>query len=296
MLIQLIQGQVEKSFIDALGEWQNNSVNRAVLLCAFSKTQLRADSDSILSILKNIIHDYHGELYFCADGDIAVCWRGRATEIKTAIINAFLTNYHMELELCPSDKLFHFFDANVQGEDLRLLFHDKLNKIQKQAEELKPETSPVKPEEPIIIWKASFSEEQQKLLRNAIIDKRHRKKIELLIVEDQDFSRKLLVGLFEQHYRCYAAKDAKQAVQFYAEHAPDITFLDIELPDADGHTLAALFKKYDPSGCIVMVTGNSHIKDVEMAKANKVQGFIVKPYNKQKIMGMVDAYISTKKG
>ena len=44
-----------------------------------------------------------------------------------------------------------------------------------------------------------------------------------------------------------------------------------------------------------MVTGNNYIKDVETAKANKVQGFIVKPYNKLKIMGAVETFIAQKK-
>lgn len=63
----------------------------------------------------------------------------------------------------------------------------------------------------------------------------------------------------------------------------------------DGHTLAGLFKKHDPESFIVMVTGNNYVKDVETAKANKVQGFIVKPYNKLKIMGAVDAFMNKRK-
>lgn len=301
MLIQLIHEQAEKRFLDALEELQSKSANRAVLLCAFSKTSMRITPDTALFILKDILHDYDGELYFCADGDLAVCWRGRITEIKAAIIKALLARYFTELEIYDPAKLFHFFDANVHGEDLRLLFRKKLNQQQKPAEIVKPvlvaPPSSTRPVEHVVAWKAEFSEDQQRLLRNALLNRRTRKTIELLIVEDQDFSRKLLTGLFEQQYCCYAAKDAQQAVGFYAEHAPNVVFLDVELPDVDGHTLAALFKKYDPDSCIVMVTGNSYTKDIELAKANKVHGFIVKPYNKEKIMSVLNACIlSTKKG
>ncbi len=128
-----------------------------------------------------------------------------------------------------------------------------------------------------------------------MVDRKSRKAPEFLVVEDQEFSRKLLAGLFGQEYRCHTAKDARQAIELYAEHAPDIAFLDIELPDADGHTLAAFFRKHDPESYIVMVTGNNHVKDVETARANKVQGFIVKPYNKLKIMGAVNTFIARKK-
>lgn len=152
-----------------------------------------------------------------------------------------------------------------------------------------------KPSAPMVEWKAEFSEEQQRTLREGKINRVVRKELEFLIVEDQDFSRKLLAGMLGVHYRCHLAKNAEEAAALYAGHAPDIAFLDVELPDVDGHMLAALFKKHDPESFIVMVTGNNYVKDVEAAKANKVQGFIVKPYNKLKIMGAVDAFMSKRK-
>ena len=111
----------------------------------------------------------------------------------------------------------------------------------------------------------------------------------ILIVEDQDFSRRLLAETLRQ-YVCYVAENAKQAVALYAEHVPCIVFLDIELPDVSGHEVAALIKKYDPQSFIVMVTANSHEKDVRMAQENNVQGYIVKPFNNQKIMDAIQKY------
>ncbi len=297
MLIKLIQESAEKTFLDKLETLHQRGTGRVVLLCAFSKTSLRVTADTALFILKDILHDYDGGLYFCDDGDVVVCWHGKIKEVKLAVINAFFVRYPSELELFAADKLFQFFDTNVQGEDLRLLFRGKLHQQQKQVEAPKPIIpQPVKIAAPIPAWEPAFSDDQQKALKYAMLDRKSRKAPEFLVVEDQDFSRKLLAGLFEQKYRCHLAKDAQQATQLYSEHAPDIVFLDIELPDADGHTLAALFKKYDPDSYIIMVTGNNHVKDIETAKANKVQGYIVKPYNKLKIMGAVDTFITRKKG
>jgi CheY-like chemotaxis protein len=132
-------------------------------------------------------------------------------------------------------------------------------------------------------------------LITVLTEREARKLPEILIVEDQDFSRNLLASLFEKNYRCHCAKNAQEAVSLYAEYVPDVTFHDVELPGASGHRLAELFRKYDGNSYIVMVTGNNYAKDVEMAKRNKVNGFIVKPYNKQKIMGTFETFLKRKK-
>ncbi len=117
-----------------------------------------------------------------------------------------------------------------------------------------------------------------------------REKKRALVVEDQDFSQRLLVELLRQDFLVEAAKDAKQAIQIYLDSAPDITFLDIELPDESGHSLARFFRALDPGAYIVMVTGNNSLEDVAMAKSNQVDGFVVKPYNKQKIYERVEKF------
>jgi two-component system, chemotaxis family, chemotaxis protein CheY len=118
--------------------------------------------------------------------------------------------------------------------------------------------------------------------------------ISILIVEDQDFSRKLMYDLLARQftYTCHVAKNAVEAIELYASHAPDIVFLDIGLPDHSGHDIATLIKNHDPKSYIIMVTANIFIKDVETAKKNKIQGYIAKPFSKNKIQSAIDAYVN----
>jgi two-component system, chemotaxis family, chemotaxis protein CheY len=146
----------------------------------------------------------------------------------------------------------------------------------------------------------SFSEEQVFKLIKAIKERTSKKGLEsfgtsILIVEDQDFSRKLLYDLLARQfvYTCYVAKNATEALELYATHAPDIAFLDIVLPDYSGHDIAVLIKNHDPRSHIIMVTANNILKDVETAKKNNVQGYITKPYSKNKIQAAIDHYINT---
>ncbi len=144
-----------------------------------------------------------------------------------------------------------------------------------------------------------FSEEQEFKLTKAIKERTSKKGLEsfginILIVEDQDFSRKLLYDLLARQfvYTCHVAKNATEALELYATHAPDISFLDIILPDYSGHELATLIKAHDPKSYVIMVTANNFIKDVEIAKRNGIQGYITKPYSKNKIQAAIDSYVA----
>ncbi len=112
----------------------------------------------------------------------------------------------------------------------------------------------------------------------------------ILIVEDQLFSSRLLYSLLVNRFTCYIATSGEEAVRLYSEHVPCITFLDIELPDTNGHVLARFFYQCDPFGYLVMVTANHYEKDVLEAQQNQVQGFIKKPFSRQKIMEAIDKY------
>lgn len=143
--------------------------------------------------------------------------------------------------------------------------------------------------------KIEFSEEQIKHMKKYGGERRMYTLPTILIVEDQNFSRNLIEGMLIRNYTCYSASNIQQAIELYAEHIPCMVFLDIELPDGSGHEFAALVRKYDPDSFIVMVTANSYESDVARAVENKAQGFVVKPYSRQKIMLAVEKYIQGRK-
>jgi len=76
---------------------------------------------------------------------------------------------------------------------------------------------------------------------------------------------------------------------------PDITFLDIKLPDGNGLDLLEQMKKINPNAYIVMVTGSQSPEDVEASKKHKVNGYILKPFNVKKVQEFVDRFHASKK-
>lgn len=70
----------------------------------------------------------------------------------------------------------------------------------------------------------------------------------------------------------------------YVEHAPDIVFLDIHLPDMDGRELLKQIREFDGDAYVVMLSGDSLPRNVIETKKAGAAGFITKPFNKEKVM------------
>jgi CheY-like chemotaxis protein len=119
-----------------------------------------------------------------------------------------------------------------------------------------------------------------------------RRQLQFLIVEDQQLLRRLLQEVLREGHLVDMAAGLQEGWKSYLEKAPDITFLDIGLGDGNGHTLAHMIKQLDPTSYVVMVTANNNPEEIEKARANHTDGFVVKPYNKQQIFTCVDKYIA----
>jgi DNA-binding NtrC family response regulator len=117
-----------------------------------------------------------------------------------------------------------------------------------------------------------------------------RSPLRILVVEDSDFLRQLFFTAFHDEHMIEAVSCAKDGWQLYIDKSPDIVFMDILLPDGNGHDLAHRIKERNPSAYVVMATASDYADDKAEADFNRVDGFITKPYDKQKINDIIDRY------
>ncbi len=289
MLIQIIAIDAEKQIIHNLEDITGKSLNRNFFQCRFSLLGLTPpDEDFVLFTGKELLKDREGKIFYCEDGDLFLQWKGAAKDVISTF-EEMAKRYCKERNYddLPGN-FFQLYDSHAHGEELRIECRKKL-KAMGAIEEPARKTTIAK-HIPVEKISAKFSPEQLNLLIKNIFDRESRTAPEILIVEDQVFSCKLILSVLSSQYKCHVAKNGREAITLYATHAPDITFLDIELPDTDGHSLAKLFRESDPKSYLVMVTANNHMKDVTLAKQNKVQGFILKPYSKQKILQSIENF------
>ncbi|MBI1276418.1 response regulator [bacterium] len=110
-----------------------------------------------------------------------------------------------------------------------------------------------------------------------------------LIIDDEKGYAGMIQKMLMGHHR-EVAHNAADGLRKFAQLRPDITFLDIGLPDGDGLSLLTHIKKITPAAYIIMLTASRILDDVETASRQGAVGYITKPFTRQKIMNYIQAY------
>ncbi|MBI1274821.1 response regulator [bacterium] len=115
-----------------------------------------------------------------------------------------------------------------------------------------------------------------------------RNPMHILVVEDDDMTRRFVSNLFKEEYALITAKDAREAIVNYLLHAPDIVFLDINLPDHNGFQVLKEIIHKDPEAYVVMFSGNSYLDNITHALNAGASGFVPKPFSKEKMRHYIE--------
>ena len=107
-----------------------------------------------------------------------------------------------------------------------------------------------------------------------------------LIVEDEPEANKLLAMLLQlRGYRTESAYDGAEALEKIRDHAPDVVFLDLMLPDMDGYQVCRSLKT--PGGVIevpvVIVTARLTAENRIESFAAGADDYVPKPYTPDQI-------------
>jgi two-component system chemotaxis response regulator CheY len=115
-------------------------------------------------------------------------------------------------------------------------------------------------------------------------------------VEDDLFSRKLLVNSLPEDYGVSQSGTGHDAVETYLTSAPDVLFLDIGLPDIDGHKVLERILTLDPKAYIIMLSGKGDRETIVKSIETGAKGFIGKPFTRQKLLSYIQnsPFIKTK--
>ena len=112
----------------------------------------------------------------------------------------------------------------------------------------------------------------------------------VLVVDDAAFMRKMVTDALTKgdHEVIGEASNGIEAVERYRELRPEVTTLDITMPEKDG--LAALQEiiGLDPSARVIMCSAlGQESKVLESIKIG-AKDFIVKPFKAERVLGAVD--------
>jgi two-component system, chemotaxis family, chemotaxis protein CheY len=117
-----------------------------------------------------------------------------------------------------------------------------------------------------------------------------RRGLSILLVEDDKFLQRLAKNVLQPVADVTIVDHGWAAMTHYLTVAPDIIFLDINLPDVSGHDLLQKWIAADPSVHVIMLSGNADKPNVLHSMKHGAKGFVVKPFTKEKVLQYVDAY------
>lgn len=89
----------------------------------------------------------------------------------------------------------------------------------------------------------------------------------VLIVDDSPVSRKILKSCLPKDPACAVreAGDGTAALQQFAEQRPDVTFLDLTMPQMDGLDCLAALKSMAKEAVVVVVTADVQERSISRA-------------------------------
>jgi two-component system chemotaxis response regulator CheY len=109
--------------------------------------------------------------------------------------------------------------------------------------------------------------------------------LRILVVDDSGLTVKKMAKLLEElgHKVVAMASTGQQAVDVYAQAAPDVTTMDITMPDMDGIEATRRILAVHPGACIVIVTSHGQEQMVMDAIEAGAKGYILKPVKQEKL-------------
>lgn len=105
----------------------------------------------------------------------------------------------------------------------------------------------------------------------------------ILIVEDVELNRELLVQLLENDYRLVLAGDGMAALECAGEARPDLILMDLSLPRMDGWEATRRLKADPRLASIPVIVLSAHAMrgDEERARASGCDDFLTKPIDEK---------------
>jgi two-component system chemotaxis response regulator CheY len=112
----------------------------------------------------------------------------------------------------------------------------------------------------------------------------------ILIADDAAFMRVMIKGILsKQNYEIVGeAKDGREAVELYQKLKPDLTTMDIIMPEVNGIEAVKEIMKVDPNAVILMCSAMGQQAMVIEAIAAGAKDFIIKPFQPPRVLEAVE--------
>ena len=115
----------------------------------------------------------------------------------------------------------------------------------------------------------------------------------ILVVEDIEFNRELLVQLLEDAYEVVTANDGAAGIETAEEVLPDLILMDLSLPVIDGWEATRRIKSNDRLKHIPVVAVTAHAMqgDEEKARSAGCDDYLAKPIDEDLLLEKLEGIL-----
>lgn len=118
----------------------------------------------------------------------------------------------------------------------------------------------------------------------------------VLIIEDNEDTRRLLEVMLEKDFQVSSAENAIIGIDYARNHSPDVILLDIMLPILSGYDACNLLKK-DPKTKhipIIFLSAKNTVNDITEGLDTGADDYIPKPFNHKELVARIRARLRKK--
>lgn len=110
-------------------------------------------------------------------------------------------------------------------------------------------------------------------------------KMIFLVVDDSKISRKWLIEMIPkkivENAEIIEGSNGEEAIALYAQHKPDVVFLDITMPVIDGFEALERIRAINPEALVVMISADRQKSTKEKVLSLGASAIISKPVDEQ---------------
>ena len=113
--------------------------------------------------------------------------------------------------------------------------------------------------------------------------------VDILIVDDDKFSQKVIGNTFKDEFSTHFASDGEEGLQKAKEVKPDLIILDVEMPGLTGYEVCAQLKQ-DPvtkQVPIVFLSGNGSLRDKMQGYEVGGDDYLIKPFEPEALSAKI---------
>ncbi len=120
-------------------------------------------------------------------------------------------------------------------------------------------------------------------------------KAKILVVDDEKLLKwSLEQSLLKEDYEVFTAEKGLEGLGVFKDESPDLTVLDIHLPDISGITVLEAIKEINRDAAVLMITAFGDVRTAVKAIKLGAYDFIEKPFNMDKLKLTVAKALETR--